>query len=117
VDEESGAARVRDGKEEKLERGDATLSARADAGTVDAQMVFAGYGLRIPEAKYAELAGLDLKGKIAVYVNAPGPVDAPGPVKSHAGSATERWNELKAAGAIGVAAFGGLHGTGSCCSR
>lgn len=103
VDEESSASLVRDGKEEKLERADATLSSRVDEGTVEAPMVFVGYGLRIPEAKYDELAGFDLKGKIAVYVNAPGPVDASGPVKSHAGSATERWNTLKAAGAIGVA--------------
>ena len=103
VDEESSASLVRDGNEEKLERADATLSARVDEGSVDAPMVFVGYGLRIPEAKYDELAGMDLKGKIAVYVNAPGPVDAPGPVKSHAGSATERWNTLKAAGAIGIA--------------
>jgi hypothetical protein len=103
VDEESSAALVRDGKEEKLERADATLSGRADAGQVEAPMVFVGYGLRIPEAKYDELAGIDLKGKIAVYVNATGPVEAPGPVKSHAGSAVERWNTLRAEGAIGVA--------------
>jgi hypothetical protein len=103
VDEESSASLVRDGKEEKLERADATMSARVDEGSVDAPMVFVGYGLRIPEAKYDELAGIDLKGKIAVYVNAPGPVDAPGPVKSHSGSATERWNTLRAAGAIGIA--------------
>ena len=103
VEEESTAALVRDGQEEKLERGDATLSARADAGTVDAPMVFVGYGLRIPEANFDELAGIDLKGKIAVYVNSAGPAEAPGPVKSHAGSAAERWKTLKAAGAIGVA--------------
>src|SRR5215813_10150307 len=78
VEEDSSAAIVRDGAEIKLERGDATLNARVDAGTVDAPMVFVGYGLRIPEANYDELAGIDLKGKIAVYVNSTGPVDASG---------------------------------------
>jgi hypothetical protein len=104
VEAESSLVLVRDGKEETLERLDATLSSRADlAPTLEAPMVFAGYGLRIPEARYDELAGLDVRGKIVVYVNAPGPVDATGPVKSHFGNATERWNTLKAAGAVGVA--------------
>src|SRR5258707_8462343 len=103
VDAESSLALVREGAEEKIERTEATMNSRADEGSVEAPMVFVGYGLRIPEAKYDELAGIDLKGKIAVYVNGPGPVNAPGPVKSHFGSATERWNALKAAGAIGSA--------------
>ena len=30
-------------------------------------MVFVGYGLVVPEMKYDDLAGLDLRGKIAVY--------------------------------------------------
>src|SRR5262249_23762991 len=84
VAEESSLTLVREGKEKALERADATMNSRVDSGAIEARMVFVGYGLRIPEAKYDELAGLDLKGKIAVYVNAPGPVDAPGPVKSHA---------------------------------
>jgi len=103
IADESSLALIRDGNSQALERADATMNSRVDEGTVDAPMIFVGYGLRIPEAKYDELAGIDLKGKIAVYVNAPGPVDAPGPLKSHAGSGTERWNTLRAAGAIGVA--------------
>ena len=66
-------------------------------------MVFAGYGMAIPEAHYDDLAGLDLHGKIAVYVNAPGPANAPGPLKSHYSSGVERWAALHKAGAIGVA--------------
>src|SRR5215468_9929422 len=73
VEDQSDLAIVRDGSVTALERGDATISARADlAPTVEAQMVFVGYGLRIPEARYDELAELDLRGKIAVYVNGPG---------------------------------------------
>ena len=104
VDAESSLTLIRDGVETKLERTDASLSARADlAPALQAPMVFVGYGMRIPEVHYDDFAGLDLRGKIAVYVNAPGPVDAPGPVKSHFGSAAERWNALKAAGAVGSA--------------
>jgi hypothetical protein len=106
VDEETSLSITRDGAATPLERGDAAISARADlAPALDAPMVFVGYGLRIPEAKYDELVGLDLRGKIAVYVNAPGPVETTGPVKSHFGSATERWNTLQAAGAIGSASI------------
>jgi hypothetical protein len=36
-------------------------------------------------------------------VNSTGALDAPGPVKSHVGSASERWKVLQAAGAVGVA--------------
>jgi hypothetical protein len=104
VEDQSSITLVRDGAETVLERGDATLSTRADlAPALEAPMVFVGYGLRIPEAKYDELAGIDLHEKIAVYVNAAGPVEAPGPLKSHFGSAVERWKALQAAGAIGIA--------------
>src|SRR5215468_3012758 len=106
VDDQTSLAIVREGTTTTLERADATINARADlAPAVEAPMVFVGYGLRIPEAKYDELAGIDLHGKIAVYVNAPGPVETTGPVKSHFGSSTERWNALKAAGAIGSASI------------
>ena len=104
VEEESSIAIVREGAEEVLDRQDATQSSRADlAPTAEAAMVFVGYGLRVPEAKYDDLAGVDLRGKIAVYVNSTGTLDAPGPVKSHVGTASERWAVLKAAGAIGTA--------------
>ena len=79
-------------------------------------MVFVGYGLVIPEAHWDELAGLDLQGKIAVYVSAPGPAEAPAPVKSHLTSAAERWRVLHGAGAVGIATIaagrGGAGGAG-----
>jgi hypothetical protein len=104
VDEESSITIAREGGEEVLDRLDATQSTRADlAPAAEAAMVFVGYGLRVPEAKYDDLAGVDLRGKIAVYVNSTGALDAPGPVKSHVGTAAERWTLLKAAGAIGTA--------------
>jgi hypothetical protein len=104
---ESSAVLVRDGKSEPL----GTVSPRGDlAPEVEAPMVFVGYGLVIPEAKYDGLAGLDLKGKIAVYVNAGGPVEASGAVKSHYSSGAERWAAFKRAGAIGIATIPGGRG-------
>jgi hypothetical protein len=105
VPEQSKLALMRNGAEEPLTVGeDATLSARGELnGSIDASMVFVGYGLSIPEAKWDDLAGLDLRGKIAVYVNTPAPVDVSGNVRSHVTSAAERWAVLEKAGAIGVA--------------
>ncbi len=104
VEDESSLTLVRDGSETTLERLDATQSSRADlAPSVEAGMVFVGYGLHVPEVNYDDLAGLNLKGKIAVYVNSVAALNAPGPVKSHVGTAAERWAALKAAGAIGTA--------------
>jgi hypothetical protein len=96
---------VRDGQAEKVEPGvEATLGSRGDpVAAAEAPMVFVGYGMSIPEAHYDDLAGVDLNGKIAVYVNAPAPVDVSGNVKSHFSSGAERWAALKRAGAIGVA--------------
>ena len=41
--------------------------------SLDAELVFVGYGLHIPSEGYSDLDGLDLNGKIAVFINgAPG---------------------------------------------
>jgi hypothetical protein len=103
--EQSRLALVRDGAEEPLIlRQDATMSARgALNGSLEAPMVFVGYGLSIPEAKWDDLAGVDLRGKIAVYVNSAAPAEVPDNVRSHVSSAAERWAVLKKAGAIGIA--------------
>jgi hypothetical protein len=102
-------ALVRDGAEERLTlREDATLSARGELnGSIDVPMVFVGYGLSIPEAEWNDLAGFDLRGKIAVYVNTPAPVAVSDNVRSHVSSAGERWAVLKKAGAVGIATIPG----------
>ncbi len=96
---------IRNGKEEPLAIGqDGSLNARGELnGSLDAPMVFIGYGLSIPDAGWDELAGLDLRGKIAVYVNAFAPVKVTDNVKSHANTADERWAAVKRAGGIGIA--------------
>ncbi|HEY2294086.1 MAG TPA: M28 family metallopeptidase [Thermoanaerobaculia bacterium] len=100
----SSAALVRDGRIEPLSLGeDAFFSARIDLAPeeITAPLVFTGYGLRVPEKGYDDLAGLDLKGKIAVLLNG-SPAEIPGPLSSHYQTAGERWKALHAAGVIGV---------------
>ena len=113
IQDQCSLALIKDGEIEPLTPGtDASLSARADlAQTLQAPMVFVGYGLVIPEAHWNDLEGIDLKGKIAVYVNAPGPADAPAAVKSHLTSAAERWNVLHKAGAVGIATIAAGRGS------
>src|SRR5882762_2836928 len=71
---------------------DAFISSRATrtSATLSAPLVFIGYGLQIPEKNLDELAGLDLKGKIVVYL-AGSPSDIPTALASHYQTAGERW--------------------------
>lgn len=96
---------VRDGKEEALVIGqDGSLNARGELnGSKEAPMVFIGYGLSIPDAGWDDLKGVDVRGKIAVYVNAFAPVKVTDNVKSHTNTADERWAAVKRAGGIGIA--------------
>lgn len=104
VENESSLALVRNGKAEPLVLGDdATFGLRGDIQSdTEAGAVFAGYALKVPEKNYDDLAGLDLKGKIVVFL-AGGPSSIPGPLKAHYSSGGERWKYLKAAGAVGTA--------------
>ncbi|MGH9638412.1 MAG: hypothetical protein ACRD72_26550, partial [Candidatus Angelobacter sp.] len=103
VESQSGLTLVHNGQVEPLTLGDdAIFSTRVDlAPAVDAPLVFAGYGLTIPELGYDDLSGLDLRDKIAVIF--PGaPTEIPGALASHYQSAGERWKALRKAGALGV---------------
>ncbi len=101
VEEQSSLALVRDGRSTAVALGDeATFSMRIEpAPRVDAPMVFIGYGLQVPEAKHDDLAGMDLKGKVALLMTG-GPSSIPGPLLAH--YSNTRWSYLKTAGAIGV---------------
>ncbi len=80
---------------------DAVLSVREGlAAAIDAPAVFVGYGLAIPEAKYDDFAGLELKGKILVYL-AGGPANIPSALRAHYSSRPERWKAMEKAGAVG----------------
>jgi len=94
---------IRSGKAERLTLGeDAIISVRVDpAESVEAPLVFAGYGLVVPEAKFDDFAGLDLRGKIIVTI-AGGPSDIAAPLKSHYQFVSERARFLKQAGVAGM---------------
>jgi hypothetical protein len=102
VEPESSLELVRDGKAEPLTLGeDGFISLRVDpAKSVEAPLVFAGYGLTVPEMKYDDFAGLDLRGKIVAYVSG-GPSSIPGPLSSHYQSAAERGKFLARVGVLG----------------
>jgi hypothetical protein len=106
VEDESALALWRMSALSPLKLGeDATISMRVDpAESVEAPLVFAGYGLTVPEMRYDDLAGLDLCGKIAVYVSG-GPSSIPGPLSSHFQSAGERGKFLARAGVVGTCAI------------
>ncbi|MEO8679799.1 MAG: M28 family metallopeptidase [Vicinamibacterales bacterium] len=79
---------------------EATFSMRIEpAPSVEAPIVFAGYGLQIPEARHDDLAGLDVKGKIVMLLTG-GPSSIAGPLLAHYQSI--RWEYLKKAGALGT---------------
>ncbi|MGA7923616.1 MAG: M28 family peptidase [Thermoplasmata archaeon] len=67
----------------------------------EADAVFVGYGLSVPDLGYNDLAGLDLRDKLAVLVRG-GPSDMPSPIKAHFASPEERVKALRKAGAIGA---------------
>jgi hypothetical protein len=106
VESDSSLTLLRDGKAEPLTLGDdALISLRVNpAKAVEAPLVFVGYGLTVPEMKYDDFAGLDVRGKIAVYVSG-GPSSIPGPLSSHYQSAAERGKFLARAGVIGTCAI------------
>ena len=107
IAEKSSLALVADGKELPLVIGqDAILGTRMQQpASVEASLVFIGYGLNLPESGYddfdsKELPKSELKGKIVVVVNG-GPADLPGPLKSYARTAP-LIRAIRAAGAVGL---------------
>jgi Zn-dependent M28 family amino/carboxypeptidase len=103
VESASSLALVKDGKTEPLTLGeDANISLRVDpVSSIEAPLVFVGYGLNIPERNINDFAGVNLKGAIAVYISAT-PKSLPGPLQAHFGSAAERWRMYKSFGAVGT---------------
>jgi hypothetical protein len=93
---------VRDGGEEPLILGeDAVISLRVDpAPSFEAPLVFAGYGLSIPEVGHDDFKDLDARGKVVVYFRG-APPGIPGSLAAHAQSDGERSEALRRAGAIG----------------
>jgi Zn-dependent M28 family amino/carboxypeptidase len=103
----SSMSLVTDGKTTPLAIGeDAILGSRsAQPATLDAPLVFIGYGLHLPESNYddfdsSELPLSELKGKVVVYING-GPGDISGALKSFARTSPFA-KALRDAGAVGT---------------
>jgi hypothetical protein len=94
---------TRAGKAETLALGEDAYITRGvePAESVEAPLVFAGYGLTVPEMNYDDFAGLDVRGKIIVMMGG-GPSNIPGPMKAHYQNAAERRRFLQRAGAVGT---------------
>jgi Zn-dependent M28 family amino/carboxypeptidase len=104
VESDSSVALVSNGKAEPLVLGEDTyFNTRVALATeeITAPLVFCGYGLKIPENNYDDLAGVELHGKIVVYI-AGSPAEVSAPLSAHYQTARERWKSLKQAGAIGI---------------
>lgn len=102
AEDRSRLALVRGGKTEPLALGsDATINVRGSgAGSVEAPLVFAGYGMRAPEHGLDDFADLDIRGKMVVVLAGVAPEGIPGPALAAARSAGA--DAIEAGGAAGV---------------
>ncbi|HVT98256.1 MAG TPA: M20/M25/M40 family metallo-hydrolase [Acidobacteriaceae bacterium] len=103
----SSLSLVVDGHAQPLALGqDAVLGAHGpQPKTVDAGLVFIGYGLHLPESGYddfnsAEVSAASLRGKIVVVING-GPADLPTALKSYART-TPMKKAMRDAGVVGI---------------
>jgi hypothetical protein len=103
VEPQSSLELVRGGQAERLTLGeDAFIGRGAEpAESVEAPLVFAGFGLTVPEMNYDDFNGLDVRGKIIVIMGG-GPSNIPGPLKAHYQNALERRRFLAKEGVIGT---------------
>jgi Zn-dependent M28 family amino/carboxypeptidase len=103
MEQDSSLTLISGGKREPLTLGeDAIIGTRVmPAADVKAGLVFAGYGLKIPESNYDDYAGLDCKGRLVVIISG-SPSEVAGAVASHYQTTAERWKTLRSVGAIGM---------------
>jgi hypothetical protein len=93
----------KEGNEEPLVLGqDLILGTRLpQPKTIAAPLVFAGYGLHIPAANYDDFSGLDVRGKIVVYLNG-GPSNIAASLKSDARAPQQFTRFLEEQSAVGM---------------
>ena len=70
------------------------------ASALEAEMVFAGYGIQAPELSYSDFKQLDMQGKIVVTL-AGQPLDFPSEEGAHFGSSREKARAITEHGGIG----------------
>ncbi|MEX2303885.1 MAG: M28 family metallopeptidase [Bryobacterales bacterium] len=104
AEEASSLEFVRGGATIQFELGEQATLGRAGVSdeTVEAEMVFVGYGMTIPEHGYDGFSGLDVKGKVIVTLRGAAQ-GVPGALASHYQSRDERRRLLERVGAIGSA--------------
>jgi Zn-dependent M28 family amino/carboxypeptidase len=97
---------IRGGMVEPLQLGvDAVIGvSTGSAERLEAEAVFVGYGLAVPELNHDDFAGQDVRGKIVVYVTG-GPADMPSSIKAHYQSIEERRAALRKRGVVGTVAI------------
>ena len=100
---QSNLALVQNGQPHPLSLGEEALlgSRLPQPKSIEAPLVFVGYGLHIPEAHYDDLADQDLHGKIIVYLNG-GPGQLASALKAHSRSPQEFYRAVEKAGAVGI---------------
>lgn len=103
LEDKSSLSLVRDGEATPVVLGEqAIFGMRLDpAPAVDAPLVFAGYGMQVPEAGIDDFAGLDVQGKVVVVVDG-SPASLTGALGAHYQSAAVRADTLRRLGAIGL---------------
>lgn len=103
LEDRSSLDLVKDGVATPVTLGEqAIFGMRLDpAPSVDAPLVFAGYGLQVPEVGIDDFSGLDVKGKVVVHLIG-SPSNVPGALSAHYQSAGVRAETLRRLGAIGL---------------
>ena len=102
-----GSARMvlhRDGEETRFEFGEQFFSGPSKAhleSSVEAEMVFVGYGIHAPSLEYSDYEGLDVRGKIVVSLFGK-PQDFPSEEGAHYSSGREQTRAAVERGAIGM---------------
>lgn len=76
---------------------------RTAALRLDMPMVFVGFGVVAPEFKHDDYAGIDVKGKIVVYLSG-APKSFPTDQRAHYSSGETKWLAAEAHGAVAVIA-------------
>lgn len=71
------------------------------ASSLDAELVFVGYGLKIPEMHHDDFAGIETKGRVAVYLSGAPPA-TPSALAAHSQATAQRWAAMREAGIIGT---------------
>ena len=95
-----------DGATEKFKSGDFAMGIfLRSIGSVEAPVIFAGYGAKTPDGSYDDYAGMDVKGKI-VTVLVGGPSKLPSEVRAHLSTPFEKARLARDKGAVGLVTFG-----------